>query len=64
MAKQIQDILVENKMTMVPSISIGMNEDRTDGPIAVPEKGKILTQEDIEKEKAENPLFQADFMQE
>lgn len=66
-AREIQDILVANHMTMVPSISIGLNEDRVESSIIDPTKtpgGKaILTHEDIEREKQNNPLFAADFMQ-
>ena len=59
-AREIQDILVKNKMSMVPSISIGLNAD-----IIVPDKtvSPLILPEDIEKQKKDSPLMQADFMQ-
>ncbi|MES2006867.1 MAG: hypothetical protein V4436_02030 [Patescibacteria group bacterium] len=61
-AKQIQDILVTNKMVMTPNISIGLVEEP---PLDLTgkEKGSILTPEAIAKQESENPLLQADFMQ-
>ncbi len=58
-AKQIQDILIENKMAMTPTISIGLVEEEKGPELYVPPTG-IVTPENA---KEKDPLFEADFMQ-
>jgi hypothetical protein len=72
-AKQIQDILVENKMAMRPSISIGFVEepgtgdsDTKESGFIVPETPKIIVpgQDEPPLITPENNLMnKADFMQ-
>lgn len=61
-AKQIQEILVANKMAMTPSISIGMVEDKVESPLTPP--GIIVPEPEPVILTPENNLMnQADFMQ-
>ena len=62
-AKEIQDILVREKMSMIPTISLGPVEDKAQ-EIAKTVAGKILaTPKELEETFAKSPLGQADFMQ-
>ncbi len=73
-AVEIQDILVREKMSMIPTISLGPVEEKED-PIlkkvasdillgAHSKTGKVLdTAEDLEETFRKTPIGQADFMQ-
>ena len=63
-AHEIQELLVREKMALIPTLSLSeVKVEKKESPIIVPQGGKILTQEDVDKEAADNPLFKADFMQ-
>lgn len=61
-AAEITDLLVKNRLVMLPTISLQEVKEKKEEPLITPEPPSIKTLEDIEKERAADPFLNSDLM--